>query len=86
MTAGKPMQNLLTPENAAEALALQGVLAEHGIRSAIRSFHDTAYDGIFQKQYGWGVLLVAEADRARALEIVAEWRAAAPRELPWRDG
>ena len=79
------MRKLLIPANEAEALALQGVLAEHGIGARIRSYHDTAYDGIFQNQKGWGVLLVAEADLARARELVSEWRTAAPRELPWQD-
>lgn len=79
------MQKLLIPNNEAEALALQGVLADHGITALIRSYHDTAYDGIFQNQKGWGVILVAESDLDRAGEIVAEWRAAAPQELPWRE-
>jgi hypothetical protein len=79
------MQKLLIPANEAEALALQGVLAEHGIKVQIRSYHDTAYDGIFQNQKGWGVLLVEADDLSLAREIVAEWRAAAPRELPWQD-
>jgi len=80
------MQKLLIPENEAEAVALQSVLAEHGITARIRSYHDSAFDGIFQNQKGWGVLLVAAADLARAGEIIAAWRAAAPRDLPWREG
>jgi hypothetical protein len=79
------MQKLLIPANEAEALALQGVLAEQGIEARIRSYHDSAFDGIFQNQKGWGVLLVAAKDLARAREIVAEWRAAAPRDLPWHE-
>jgi hypothetical protein len=79
------MQKLLIPDNEAEALALQRLLADHGIQARIQSYHDTAYDGIFQNQKGWGVLLVAEGDLPRARELVAEWRAAAPRELPWQD-
>ncbi|MDA8164511.1 MAG: DUF2007 domain-containing protein [Desulfobacteraceae bacterium] len=79
------MKKLLIPTNEAEALALQAVLAEHGIRALLRSFHDTAYDGIFQRQYGWGVLLVAETDFERAREIAAAWLAAAPgeKDLDW---
>ena len=79
------MEKLLIPENEAEALALQGVLAEHGIAAQIHSYHDTAYDGIFQSQKGWGALLVPAADLERAREIISQWRAAAPRELPWQD-
>ena len=77
------MKNLLKPENEAEAIALQKLLEEHGIKSIVRSFHDTAYDGIFQNQYGWGVIRVNEADFTRGRRIIEEWRAAAPHDLPW---
>ncbi len=81
------MEKLLTPENEAEALALKGLLEEHGIPAVVRSFHDSAFDGIFQQKYGWGVLLVPAGDLERAREIVAAWRKAAPgeHELPWRE-
>ena len=77
------MKNLLQPQNDAEAQAIKAVLAEHGIKAAIRSFHDTAYDGLYQKQYGWGVIRVAEEELERARLIVEEWQAAAPRDVPW---
>ncbi|MEJ2031724.1 MAG: DUF2007 domain-containing protein [Deltaproteobacteria bacterium] len=80
------MKKLLIPENETEALALQGVLADHGIRALVCSFHDTVYGGIFQKQYGWGVIMVAEEDFARARKIIDEWLAAGPGDihLPWQ--
>lgn len=78
------MRNLLKPENEAEALALRNLLLEHGIAAEIRSFHDTAYDGLFQKQYGWGVLRVAEENFEKAEKIIREWRAAAPGEVEWQ--
>jgi hypothetical protein len=80
------MKNLLKPQNDAEAQAIKAVLAEHGITAVIRSFHDTAYDGLYQKQYGWGVIRVAEEDLDRARQIVDEWQAAAPSDLPWNKG
>ncbi|HKI80307.1 MAG TPA: DUF2007 domain-containing protein [Pseudodesulfovibrio sp.] len=79
------LQKLLIPENELEALALQKLLAEHGIPARLHSFHDSAFDGIFQNQKGWGVLMVPESDLARAKEIVAEWWAAAPKDLPWQE-
>lgn len=36
----------------------------------IRSFHDSAYDGLFQNQYGWGVLEANESDEERILDLV----------------
>ena len=79
------MRNLLKPQNEAEAQAIAALLRDHGIIAEVRSFHDTAYDGLFQAKYGWGVIRVAEADFAAALEIVREWRRAAPRHLPWNE-
>lgn len=78
------MKNLLKPENAAEAYALQSLLEEHGIQARVVSFHDTAYDGLFQAQYGWGVIRVAEEDYAEAHKIVREWREASPDLFGWR--
>jgi len=77
------MQNLIQPENEAEARALQALLKEHGIAATVLSFRDTAYDGLFQAQYGWGVIRVAEADLAEARRIVEEWKGASPEDIPW---
>lgn len=79
------MKNLVTPENEAEANAIKSILEEHGIYAEIRSFHDTAYDGLFQAQYGWGVIRVSEPDFQKARRIVEEWHDAAPEELPWKN-
>ena len=79
------MKTLLKPENEAEANVIKSVLAEHGIYAEIKSFHDTAYDGLFQSQYGWGLILVSEGDLPEAQRIIEEWRSAAPEELPWKN-
>ena len=77
------MKNLMQPENEAEATAIKSVLKEHGIYAEIKSFHDTAYDGLFQSQYGWGYIRVSETDFTKAQTIVEEWKKAAPVNLPW---
>ncbi|MBC2714692.1 MAG: hypothetical protein HF978_05215 [Desulfobacteraceae bacterium] len=41
-------------ENAIEAQLLASILTERNIPHYIRSHHDTAYDGLFQTQKGWG--------------------------------
>lgn len=79
------MKILLKPTNEPEANAIKSILEENGIHVAIQSFHDTAYDGLFQSQYGWGVIRVSEEDFAEAEKIVEEWRRAAPEDLPWDD-
>lgn len=73
----------MQPENEAEANVIKSVLEEHGIYAEIKSFHDTAYDGLFQSQYGWGYIRVSEEDFIKAQKIIEEWKKAAPEELPW---
>ena len=79
------MKNLIQPQNDAEAEAIKSILEEQGISAEIRSFHDTAYDGLFQSQYGWGVIRVPEEDFAEAKRIVEEWLNAAPGKIPWQN-
>ena len=40
--------------NDSEAQVVEGALTEAGIPHFIRSFHDSAYDGLFQTELGWG--------------------------------
>ncbi len=68
------MKNLIKPHNEAEALALQAFLEKNGIVAQITSFRDTAYNGIFQTQYGWGVIKVDESDYERASKLITEWK------------
>ncbi len=63
-----------TLENEIEALLLESVLEERGIPYALRSYHDTAYDGLFQAQKGWGVVTAPEDRRAEVLEILEDLR------------
>jgi hypothetical protein len=42
--------------NAVEASLVDAVLNERGIPHLIISFHDSAYDGLFQAQKGWGIV------------------------------
>jgi hypothetical protein len=79
------MKNLMKPENELEANVIKSVLEEHGIFAEIKSFHDTAYDGLFQSQYGWGLIRVFEADFPEAQRIVEEWKNATPEEIPWKN-
>lgn len=79
------MKDLYQPENDSEADVIKKVLEQHGIEAQSVSYHDTAYDGLFQAQRGWGVIRVAEEDYERALEIIGDWKAAAPSHLPWEE-
>lgn len=76
---------LLKPFDEAEALVLERILLDHHILAEVITFRDTAYDGLFQAQQGWGVLNVEEDDFLRAKEIVRNWKEASPEELDWQN-
>ena len=77
------MKDLIKPENATEADVIKKILKENGIEAEIRSFHDTAYDGLFQFQKGWGVIKVSEADYPEAKRITEDWKSATPLDMEW---
>ena len=43
-------------ENEIQARLLDSILTERDIPHRLRSYHDSAYDGIFQTQKGWGII------------------------------
>jgi len=53
-------------KNEIEAMLLDEILTEKQIPHMIRSYHDSAYDGLWQSQSGWGHL---EAPEEYAEEI-----------------
>jgi len=72
------MKILLKPENEAEAIAIKNLLEDNSIHAVIQSFHDTAYNGLYQTQYGWGVIKVHENDYQKAKDIIKDWKDNAP--------
>jgi hypothetical protein len=49
----KPVK-ILVLKNEIEAMLLDEILTEKEIPHLIRSYHDSAYDGLWQLQSGWG--------------------------------
>lgn len=68
------MIRLTTLENRFETDLITDALAQEGIDHVVKPFHDTAYDGLFETQKGYGLLLVEEEQEDRAREIVAAVR------------
>jgi len=64
------MKRILSLSSEIEALRIKEILDSNEIPHVIRSFHDSAYDGLFQNQYGWGVLEADEADEDRILDLI----------------
>jgi len=60
-------------ENAFEADRIRATLDEQGIPVLVRTFEDTAYDGIYVSQKGWGYVEVPESEKERAERIVAKF-------------
>ena len=59
---------ILILENEIEGQLIDSVLTEQNIPHRIRSYYDSAYDGIFQAQKGWGVV---EAPLSYKEEIIS---------------
>jgi len=60
---------ILVLNNAVVASLIDGLLNEREIPHVIRSYQDSAYDGMFQLQYGWGQLDAPEQFRDEIINI-----------------
>jgi hypothetical protein len=57
-------------ESPFEAQVLASILEDEGVPHLVRSYHDTAYDGLFQMQKGWGEIRARPVDAYRVREIL----------------
>lgn len=63
-----------TLDNEIEARLVASILEERHIPHRVRSYYDTAYDGLFQTQKGWGEIKAPVAYHQEITEIVFELR------------
>ncbi len=61
-------------DNEIEAQLLDSILSERDIPHLMVSYHDTAYDGLFQTQKGWGHVSAPALFKQEILEILEEVR------------
>ncbi len=61
-----------TVENRFEGDRVSQVLREAGIPFLIKSFLDTAYDGLYIPQKGWGVVMVPAKNQEEAERLISE--------------
>jgi len=61
-------EKIVVLDNEIEAQLMDSILTERNIPHRMRSYHDSAYDGIFQAQKGWGHI---EAPLSYKEEIIA---------------
>jgi len=57
-------------DNDIEAQLLDSILEERDIPHLMVSYHDTAYDGLFQTQKGWGHVSAPAPFKQEILEIL----------------
>jgi hypothetical protein len=61
-----------TVENRFEGDRISHALQEAGIPFLIKSFLDTAYDGLYIPQKGWGVVMVPKKNGEEAEKLISE--------------
>ena len=64
--------NIKTLENQFEADVIKDILEENGIPVIVRSFRDSSFDGIYESQKGWGVVMVPDEFRKRANAVIKD--------------
>ena len=66
-------EKLRTVQNRFEAELISAALERSGIDFFLRTFEDTAYDGLFVTQEGWGVFWVESEDLQVAEDILQKF-------------
>jgi hypothetical protein len=61
-------------ENEIEAQLLESILKERGIPHRVQSYHDTAYNGLYQTQKGWGQIRAPFSSSEEIKAILSEIR------------
>ncbi len=61
---------IIVLDSAIEAQLVESILSEQEIPYRLRSFHDTAYDGLFQVQKGWGEIFAPTSFKEEIIEII----------------
>ena len=68
--SGKPLAKVHICQNRVQGDFLVGILEQEGIPALHQSTKDTAYDGIFQAQWGYGFVITRHEDAYRAQTII----------------
>ena len=68
-----------TLNNEDEGRLIDSILTERGIPHQMRSYYDTAFDGLYQTQKGWGYVSAPASHEEEIIEIISDLRKAANR-------
>ena len=61
-------------ENDIEANLLDSILNERGVPHSMQAYYDTAYDGLYQTQKGWGHVSAPDSYHEEIKEVVFDLR------------
>jgi len=70
--------NIAVLDNSIEAQLMDSILTELDIPHRIRSYHDTALNGLYQVQKGWGNLEAPESYQKEIIQILDGIRISPP--------
>ena len=70
----EPFIHIAILENLFEAQLLESMLKEQAIPHQLQSFYDTAYDGLFQVQKGWGAVRGPRSIKQHVLTLLEDIR------------
>lgn len=65
-------KKIVALDNEIQARLMDSILTEREIPHRMRSYHDSAYDGIFQTQKGWGIIQAPIEYKEEILAILAD--------------
>ncbi len=64
------LERIATLDTEVQAGLVDAVLSERQIPHVMQTYHDSAYDGIFQLQKGWAVVLAPAHVKAEILAVI----------------
>jgi len=66
------VEKIAVLDNEIQAQLVDAVLTDRGIPHVMRSYHDSAYDGLFQGPGAWGHVEAPAHTRGEVLAVIAE--------------
>lgn len=66
------LEKIAVVDNEVQAELVDSVLSERGIPHLMRSYHDSAYDGIFQTHGGWGHIEAPQSFKDEILAVIED--------------
>ncbi|MFP4179325.1 MAG: hypothetical protein ACLFQW_08395 [Spirochaetaceae bacterium] len=76
----KPRENVIPIDNEIEAKFLETVLKDRDIPHVFISHHDTAFNGIYQLEHGWGYVEVPKERVEETKQLYEEVKRSRPEE------